>query len=334
MARTSIPTFSPPSRPDHDASTQAVQSPAEAAAILALATAVPSMAAATVASAAGVAGPLADTETAALCAWAGRSDAARRYLVDTRWDAPAAQAKLRATMEWRLSFGTHRLRADDVAPLARKGAIFINGFDACARPVLHIRALQLGAIANATANATATSTTTTTTTAPHSDLAPVAVVLRSLIWYVETVLRILPKGVSKMCVCIDIEGLGFSNSPPASIATGLLNVFQNHYPEQLGVLCVINPSLFLYGLYKLLRPLMNEVTVAKLRFMTLKKNQGGGALEESDRIASPELLDVISASVLPSFYGGEFFFDEAVYWAHLTDFLSQLEARGTVEAEE
>ncbi|KAI9343121.1 CRAL-TRIO domain-containing protein [Obelidium mucronatum] len=227
-------------------------------------------------------GSITPQESETLLDWSKKSNAAKRYLVDCKWDLAAATKKLGATLEWRRSYKPEEITLEEVEVEAKTGKGFISGFDKQGRPILFIIPRL--------------------DTAENPERA-----LRFLVMLIERLIGLMPAGVEKMAVVVDFEGVGFFNATPMSVAIKYLHVLQNHFPERLGVLVVMNPTLFLSGLFSVLKPLMDPVTVAKIHLLS----PTGSATDSFD------LQSIFSADQLPVAYGGthEFSYDHNEYWS-------------------
>ncbi|KAJ3068994.1 hypothetical protein HDU98_007920 [Podochytrium sp. JEL0797] len=224
-------------------------------------------------------------EQQTLTAWSENDPSlARRYLIDKKWDLEGAAEKLRETLCWRNEFKPESILPEHVSAEAQTGKGFISGFDATGRPLLFI--------------------------VPRKDVAKDAdAALRFLVFSIEKCISLMPRGIEKMTVVADYHGVGLFNSTPMAVALKYLHVLQNHFPERLGILIVLNPTVFLNGLFSVLKPVMDPVTAAKIRLIHVEK-------KIEDNVA---LHEIVAADQLPIEFGGNFAFEyrHEEYWACL-----------------
>ncbi|KAJ3067646.1 hypothetical protein HDU98_009142 [Podochytrium sp. JEL0797] len=215
-----------------------------------------------------------------------------RYLRATKWDVKAAAARLVATMQWRLEYQPDQIDPSEVEPEALTGRSFLSGFDKECRPMLFL--------------------------VPREERAKDTDVDRQIkfsVFNLERAIKLLPEGVEKLTLVIDYEGVTRANATPLSVSLKYLNIFSNHYPERLGIGCMINPSWYLPVLLTMLGPFMDPVTKSKIHFVNLKDtskvqgtNKGTGGWVN--------ILDCVDADQLPTRYGGsyEYVYNHGVYW--------------------
>ncbi|KAJ3129597.1 hypothetical protein HK100_008504 [Physocladia obscura] len=262
-------------------------------------------------------GPPTPDEVRILYKWADKTTA-RRYLTDCKWKLDAAASKLKSTLQWRLHYKPHAIKLSDIEAEAKFGKMFNSGFDKTGRPILFV--------------------------IPRLDHAknPDAA-LKFLVWSVENTIKIMPPGIEKMSVCVDWEGLGMFNAPPIAVARKYLDTLQTHYPERLGVFCLINPSIIVTGLFNMLKPAMDPITIAKVHLVTVSRKRNSphnnnssisgsisnwyhsspiisdsassdSSVEQSPKSSNTNIskefsiLEIISADMLPTEFGGGFNF--------------------------
>ncbi|ORY39582.1 CRAL/TRIO domain-containing protein [Rhizoclosmatium globosum] len=233
-----------------------------------------------------------EEEQERLAQWTDESAATKRYLVDTKWDLEAAAVKLQATLQWRKEYKPDQIQPSEVEEEAVTGKGYISGFDKTGRPTLFIIPAR------------------DKSKDPERSL-------RFLVFLIEKITKLMPKGIEKMAVIVDYAGIGFFNGTPINVATKYLHVLQNHYPERLGVLCVVNPSLFLNGLFTLLKPLMDPVTVAKIHLLAVDKTSAAQQGQQVNSENGPiDLRSIFATSQLPREFGGSFDFqyNHTEYW--------------------
>ncbi|KAI9351286.1 CRAL-TRIO domain-containing protein [Obelidium mucronatum] len=177
--------------------------------------------------------------------------------------------------------------------------------------------------------------------------------LKYAFWSIEKALKVADReGTEKLCLVLDNEGLGVFNAPPVSFITQFLGITEKHYPERLGAAIVLNPTWFIWGLYRLVSPFLDPVVKSKVFFATttkkpspeedskLKKswsvaNMFGKAAEDKEEAVAgaaessedtsgtagwTKAENLIDVEHLPVQFGGnfEFVYDHETYWKAIT----------------
>ncbi|KAI8612046.1 CRAL-TRIO domain-containing protein [Chytriomyces sp. MP71] len=234
-------------------------------------------------------------EERALAVWCEQSNAAKRYLIDTRWELDAAAAKLKTTLQWRKEYKPDRIDPASVEEEGRSGKGFVlDKTDKGGRPVLYILLRN-----------------DSSTDADRG--------LKFLVFLLEKTCKLMRDGIEKMAVIVDAQGVGFFNSPPLSVARGYLDICNNHYPERLGTLTVVNGNMVLTAFYSLISPFLDSVTKNKIRVFgkgSSKVKLHGGAAD-SEEVTG--VLSLVDAENLPIQFGGhlDFTYDHEKYWKYI-----------------
>lgn len=99
------------------------------------------------------------------------------------------------------------------------------------------------------------------------------------------------KNIEQTLTILDLSGIYLSSFPSVfTLLSDISNVAQNYYPETLGKMFIINAPMLFYGVWALISPLLNEVTVKKISIL-------GSSYKT-------ELLEYIENENLPDFLGG------------------------------
>lgn len=109
---------------------------------------------------------------------------------------------------------------------------------------------------------------------------------RFAVWFMETWLKKVEPG-TVICAICNLKGISFANMDMASTKF-MIDVYQNHFPEILGVCLVLNPSLVFWGLYKLIRPFLDPVVASKIVFISDRKTLSKYISEDQQL---PDLID-------------------------------------------
>jgi hypothetical protein len=99
------------------------------------------------------------------------------------------------------------------------------------------------------------------------------------------------KHIDQGCTILDLKGVPLMQfNECRKILQQVLGIAQNHYPETMGKLFIINAPTLFKGVWTLVKPLLDENTVAKISL--LSSNYEAAVVEE------------IGRDNLPSIYGG------------------------------
>ncbi|KAI8833298.1 CRAL-TRIO domain-containing protein [Chytriomyces cf. hyalinus JEL632] len=225
-----------------------------------------------------------------------------RYLKAAKFDGERAAAMIEKTLQWRRDYRPTEISFDEMEPEAENGKAFFNGFDRNHRPVF---ILNSGI---------------TYSKDPER-------YNRYILFNLERGLALCPRGVSQVCAIANVDGVTMFNQNPMSGTFKLADIFQNHYPERLGWICVMNPQWYIWVLSKVILPFIDPVTKAKVNFCYTKSakksepkldeaaSEGtagtGGWVENLNHVMDPEQLTIA--------LGGnyDYTYDHKVYWPAL-----------------
>ncbi|KAI8854344.1 CRAL-TRIO domain-containing protein [Chytridium lagenaria] len=185
----------------------------------------------------------------------------------------------------------HELRNADLRGESKDGNNYINGFDKEGRPIVYLK--KRGKAED-----------------PYKNVQLLVLVL-------ETAIKMMPPGVEKICLILDMGQYTRANSPPLAITRLTLNILSNHYPERLGVAYMINAPWIFNTLWSIVSPFLDTVTRNKVRFASVA--------ETSRDVAKNPLLGGIEKGMLEKVYGGdlEFVYDDDEYWRDIETAISK-----------
>ncbi|KAF5332569.1 hypothetical protein D9611_005169 [Ephemerocybe angulata] len=204
--------------------------------------------------------------------WLSRADTHPRYMRATKWNYADSEKRIKATMEWRRDFQPDLIPPDEVKIESETGKIILNGFDKDGRPILYMRPGR-----------------------ENTERSPRQV--RHLVWWLERAKDLQPAGQESIVILVDYKSCTLRTNPSVSVASKVLHILQDHYPETLGRALITNLPFILNFFYKGISPFLDPVTRDKMRF-------------------NPNLLDLIDANQLDADFGGSynFEFEPHSYW--------------------
>lgn len=114
-----------------------------------------------------------------------------------------------------------------------------------------------------------------------------------LVMLFEQAIRMMPEGVEQWVWVSDFFGFGMADMNPA-MARKFVDLTANHYPERLGAYLVIDAPTIFEGLWRLVKPWLDPVTVQKIVFIPydLKKGpQESKLVSKMNELFPQELAD-------------------------------------------
>ncbi|KAI7847859.1 CRAL-TRIO domain-containing protein [Circinella umbellata] len=119
--------------------------------------------------------------------------------------------------------------------------------------------------------------------------------------------------VDIIAIIIAFKKAGYSHSPSIATCKKFLNILSDHYPERLGITFVVNPPWYFFTTFKMISPLMDPQTKAKINYAFKKM------ILLLIIINGFYLKDYISLDMLEADFGGiyNFTFDIEHYWSFL-----------------
>ncbi|KAJ9067139.1 hypothetical protein DSO57_1002625 [Entomophthora muscae] len=169
-----------------------------------------------------------------------------RYLNANKWDVKSAFKALSSTQDWRKEFKVKDLVASDFFTEGETGKIYCNGFSNENNPILYL-------------------------TPSRQNSNDTAANLRFIVYSVELAICMLPPGVDKLLVVIDLRGYSPRQSSFSSEARQLITIFADHYPERLSRVILLKASWIFSTFFKLASPFIDPVTRNKIFFSSLSK---------------------------------------------------------------
>lgn len=145
-----------------------------------------------------------------------------RYLRARDWNLDKSSKMLFETLTWRKSFRPHEITAESMKGIFDLGGLYRNGHDKFSRPVVYIKPGAYN---------------------PYSAEQRI----KYLVWVLESSIQDMEEEVEKLTWVIDFSEYGKGTHSPNGrvVAQNSLHVLQNHYPERLGSLFVVNAPWFL-----------------------------------------------------------------------------------------
>jgi len=111
--------------------------------------------------------------------------------------------------------------------------------------------------------------------------------------------------IGKCNVILDCTNFGISMIPPMHVTKKVLKMLQDHFPDRLGVLVVLNMATAGQMFFKLLMPFIPEVVRKKIHI-----------LPNDEEVRFEMLKQVVEEQYIPNRWGGEddFIFDSKKYY--------------------
>lgn len=119
--------------------------------------------------------------------------------------------------------------------------------------------------------------------------------IKHLVYTMERAVKCTNRnGQEKLSLLIDFDGYSIFNAPSISTSHHSIRILQDHYPERLHRAYFIHPPSIFYGLFKILHPFIDAMTLDKVRFLS------------NEDMLEPDnsLFRDIDKSVLETTFGG------------------------------
>lgn len=171
-----------------------------------------------------------------------------------------AQPQVAAQVAWLSAERPWDIGLGQVEVEARTGKYFLGGTDRWGRPVL--------VMDNTVQNT--------------SD---VERQLRGLVFMLWRAMRLMPPGVDKYVVAINLTNFSLLNIPPWSAIRATLQALQEHFPERLGHLVLYQVPWVFQSVYRMAGPLLDANTTSKLVHRTCSL-ESSHSLARSSSLAS------------------------------------------------
>ncbi|KAJ3020731.1 UNVERIFIED_CONTAM: hypothetical protein HDU68_009995 [Siphonaria sp. JEL0065] len=215
-----------------------------------------------------------------------------RYLKATKWNLDHSVKRLQDTLQWRREYRPTESETSPLKSHAALGGQYYSGFDKKGRPILILISRLGGSVKDYETS------------------------IRFSIYTIEKGIRLMPKGVTQLCVLVDYSGMSvFNTGYPVSVMSKFMTMLSRHYPELLGTLVVVNPSWYMPIALGLLGPFLDPVTKAKMHFASPEDNSTVIKAEPGTG-GWCDILDIVDAEQLPVELGGSypFVFEAETYW--------------------
>eukprot|EP00026_Physarum_polycephalum_P008668 Phypoly_transcript_08762.p1 GENE.Phypoly_transcript_08762~~Phypoly_transcript_08762.p1 ORF type:complete len:322 (+),score=44.07 Phypoly_transcript_08762:247-1212(+) len=200
-----------------------------------------------------------------------------RYLRARDYHVKKAKKLLKGTIEWRFQeMRPHDIKIEDIEPIARLGVVYTNGFDKKGRPIIYGR--------------------------PYKEAKPSKEItsdmkFRNLLYWLEQGFTNMDqsKGVETFCLITDYKDYSRKHMDMKT-NMNVMHALLNHAPERMGITFFLDPPFLFWMGWKMISPFLNEVTLAKVRFVYSEVKDGKRTV--------PAMLEYIDAEQLEAEFGG------------------------------
>jgi hypothetical protein len=202
-----------------------------------------------------------------------------RYLRARDYNVQKAKKLLKGTLEWRFKeMRPQDIKLEDVEPIARLAVVYANGFDKKGRPIIYGRPYR--------------ETVKGASKAITSDMK-----FRHLLYWLEHGFKNMDesRGVENFCLIVDYKEYGRKHMDMKTNMS-VMHVLLNHSPERMGITLFLDPPLLFWMGWKMISPFLNEVTMAKVKFVYSEVKDGKRTV--------PALLEFIDEDQLEAEFGG------------------------------
>lgn len=166
-----------------------------------------------------------------------------RYLRATKWSIDEAVKRIQATLAWRREYGLDDLTPDFLSPEQVTGKQIILGYDKLGRPCQYLSPGR-----------------------QNTDPSPRQI--QHLFYMLERMIDMMPPGVESLVLMVNFRPSKERQDTtiPVSMAREILSLLQNHYPERLGLVLMINVHWIIRAFLKIISVFMDPTTRDKFKF--------------------------------------------------------------------
>jgi len=188
-----------------------------------------------------------------------------RYLRARDWDITKAHAMLTESIKWRKVNKPDKIspECDAVKKIRKLKSSYTVGTSLKGEPVCYV---------------------IPSTYNPN----PLEYKLQWMMYLLEEAIKRMPEGVETMVWIIDFSNFANRARSPngKELITKTLSMLQNHYPERLGKLFIVDPPWWFNVVWLFVYPFLNSVTKNKIHLLS------GDSKKELLKYIAPEQLDV------------------------------------------
>lgn len=169
-----------------------------------------------------------------------------KFLRARKFDVTAAFQMIEACLKFRQEFqgvGVDQIKLESCKREASQGKSYIHGIDNTGRPIVIVRP-RLHDPAK---------------TDPEESE-------RFIIFTMEHCRTCLPESQEQVTLIFDMTGVSRKNMD-LKTTKYMVTVLQNYYPESLGAVLIYNATWLVHGVWKVVRPWLDQVTAAKVSFV-------------------------------------------------------------------
>jgi len=164
-----------------------------------------------------------------------------RFLRARDFNVAKAIDMLQKATLWRKEFGADDIKLENVRLIVEKGLSYTYGMDKLGRPVV-------------------------VTNLKYHDPKQSTLLLQYHIYFIENLTKKMGDSLDSFTAIFNLEGFTTKNVDLTHIYN-LANVFQNYYPERLGIGFIINAPWFFGALWKIIKPWLDKRTASKIYFL-------------------------------------------------------------------
>ncbi|CAG8692722.1 8968_t:CDS:2 [Ambispora leptoticha] len=215
----------------------------------------------------------------------------KRYLRASKWHISEAKERIKYTLEWRREYKPDQIDEGEMVEENLTGKMYLHGFDKHGRPILVLRPGY-----------------------ENTKAGPSQV--RNVVFWFEKAIKLMPENVETITILVDFDKTSARNSPGLGIAKEFMHVLGSHYPERLGLACVINGPWYFWTFFRLIGNFIDPITKEKIQFVNLLEPE-----KAANKTQWVNLDTFIDASQLEVNYGGKshFAYEQKVYWDILSE---------------
>ncbi|KAJ3091255.1 hypothetical protein HK102_001157 [Quaeritorhiza haematococci] len=171
-----------------------------------------------------------------------------RFLRARKWDVEKAVTMFVKLLKWRQEYGVQKLLFNSEKMLnpedLETGKGYFCGFDNEGRPVQYVQ-VRLH----------------------DKNKRDLPLLQNYVVWSMEAGRLLLRQPVEMATIVFDMGGFSITKSMDYQVVQFLINVLESYYPESLGALYIVNAPFIFNGCWQVIRPWIDPVVAAKIKFI-------------------------------------------------------------------
>lgn len=195
-----------------------------------------------------------------------------RYMRARNWNVDQAFEMIKDTLLWRRSYKPDQIGEEKVEELLKCGSNYVSSKDISGRPIIYMRSAR------------------------DDPKFSAARKLELIVFNMELACAMMRPPVEKCVYIVDLKGFSVSKHGDTALGRQFANILQNHYPERLGMMFIINAPKIFVPCFQVFKTFVDPITKDKIYLYSKRKTITDGFAH---------IKKVVNEDHLEKDYGGE-----------------------------